>query len=1436
MEFASCGVGFLASLDKSFKNSILLEGLTALKNVDHRGGSNLQGTLGDGAGIMTSIPFELLGIDAQGSAVASIFAPRNQEKYQKSIEVFEKVFAHYGLHITGYRDVPIERDILDSKALEIMPRLLHAFIKRPGHCRTQSSFDELLYMAKQMVRTRQQEVGIHKEFFFSSLSSRTIVYKALATSHQLEKFYGDLRDPRFKTNFVLFHRRFSTNTLSSWDKVQPFRMIAHNGEINTIAGNKDAAFSREKAIGLRTDQLITHEGCSDSGNLNGMVEALKYRSSIPHLNEILSIMMPPAQAHQSSYFQFWSRAMEPWDGPALVAFSDGKSIGAKLDRNGFRPCRWHQTKDTFYLCSEAGAFPLPAHKILAQGSLHAGRSANIHMLNGSVNFNNPDKTEVNKNAVFDARLTPLDYLESKDTGPKYLQKMPLFYYTKEDLLREIYPMVEKGIGAIGSMGDTARFPAMSDIHRSLYDYFFQDFAQVTNPPLDYLREKLVTEMFVFLGRKPNIFAPKELIPTPPAFRLPGPVMSLGQLEFLNNLAVEDSAQTIKVQTIDIIFDRESASVDFIQAIENKAMEADQAIRNGATTIILSDRRATYEHPPIPALLVMRAVQLKLNALGMRLKTSIIIDSGEIKNAHQIAVLISFGASAVCPYIALDIARFENLSSIAKLFPAQREQRLIKALTDGLMKIMGKMGISVLRSYQGAELFTILGLDGEILKLFFPGHTLYMGGLTIASIHRNILACIEQSKDGQRPHNFIYKEHPKEARGERHSLTSQRAKLAYKIAQTKFSSAGSWELFALYKKQLAEYPINIRHLFALKEKKISLDEVEPAAAILKRFGSGAMSFGSISAEAQRDIIHAFRAFNGRSNSGEGGENPYYFRDGTTASIKQIASGRFGVTAEYLMTSDEIQIKIAQGAKPGEGGQLMGVKVNEQIAQARFSTAGVSLISPPSQHDIYSIEDLKQLIYELKELKPGVRVSVKLVSGKNIGAIALGVVKAGADIIQISGGDGGTGAANLMSMKHAGLPWEIGLLEVHKMLASVDLRRNILLRVDGGLLTGFDIILGAIFGADEFDFGKLSLVAEGCIMARVCEKNTCPTGIATQDAKFKGRYKGKVEEIVNLFTYLAQDVRLELAHLGFTRLQDIIGKTELLKESERFSALIKGNNINLQYFLKYSPHDYFSGQWNDYSINSLNQKIMQAVTEDRQNLLDLSIMSTDRAVPATLAGYLAKAVILQRREAGGVKNLPAGEASYQLNFTGSAGQGFAVFNTHGMHLRLAGEANDSVAKGMAGGQVVIIPHPQASFKSCDNVLVGNACLYGATGGELYIRGRAGDRFCVRNSGALAVIEGAGLHACEYMTGGKAFILGRALENIGAGMTGGELYTLPVNLPNINTDYLRQIPLHEKDHFMIKQTLQKHFKETASLVAKLALAEIDHYLLTLLKFIPH
>lgn len=1438
-EHSACGVGFIANRHNQASHDMLQQALKALAHLEHRGACASDRQTSDGAGVMTDIPYDMLGIEEGKAAIANLFLPRDGRERVRSLEAFEQAFTFLGMNIREYREVPINAAVLGPLAKETLPVMRQAIIERPSFCTTRFSFDRRLHIGKQAARTRLNQKGIKDQFTFCSISSRTIVYKALTTADKLADFYPDLLDPAFVTRFAVFHRRFSTNTSSSWDRAQPFRLLGHNGEINTIAGNRSWSFSREMSMGIPESELLTHEGISDSGSFNEMVEAMKFRSSMTKLRDILAIMVPPAD-QESSFYQFWGRAMEPWDGPALMVYADGESVGARLDRNGFRPCRWTKTSDTFYLASEAGPFEIDESLIEQKGALSAGAAIEMDLLSGSLDLDASAKY-LKDNTVtsdYDPQLRPLKAGKT-EIEPAHLERKLLFGYTKEDMDKILLPMITSGKEPIGSMGDTARPAMLSDVPRGFFDFFYQNFAQVTNPPLDYLRESAITDLRTYLGAKPNLFSPVELIPPEPAFVLDSPILSLAQMAHLRQEA--DGRPGLRYRELHTLFDREAGPQGLKGALDQIEQQAVKAAEEGITILILTDRKANSDQPPIPSLLALRAAVQALNNSGLRLRTSIIVHSGEIRETHHIGALISYGSAAVCPYLALEIARYENNRKLNALEPEKREANLVEAFTSGLLKIMAKMGISVVRSYQSAKLFTPMGLSHQITDHYFPGLDNPIGGLTLAQIAENILKQThpDQLEISKLPNTFQYKEHNKEAQGERHNMTNNRSKLLHKLVRENHLPEERAALYQTYADASDQGPaLALRHLLRLKPDTVASSKQPELNDILRRFGSGAMSFGAISAESQRDIILAMQEIGGRSNSGEGGENPYYFSQGITASTKQIASGRFGVTSEYLITAEEFQIKMAQGAKPGEGGQLMGVKVTADIARARHSTPGVDLISPPPMHDIYSIEDLKELIYELKQFNPATRVSVKLVAGTNIGTIAVGVAKAGADIIQISGGDGGTGAASLSSMKHAGLPWELGLMEVHRSLVKNQLRDHITLRVDGGLHTGRDIAIAAAMGAQEFDFGKYLLVAQGCVMARICEKNTCPTGIATHNPKFKAKYIGTKEHVVEALTLIAEHVVSILKALGLASLDDLVGRTDLIELDPAQQATITSRGFNLDFFTGpgYCPAKDQPNLFAD-QLNPLNARILEeAWHKDKQHEtshLYFDIHNTDRGILSTLAGEMARAKHQQRQQVGESDERPYGKKTF--TFKGSAGQGFAAFLMEGTEVMLWGEANDSVAKSMSGGRVVIRPAKSSSFDAHQNAIIGNCALYGATGGALYVNGRAGDRFAVRNSGALAIAEGAGMHACEYMTGGTVILLSSDARNIGAGMTGGQLYIFEDQKADINNEYLVEQSVAHEDEVFLKQTLQDYIEATSSRYAHQILDEWSIRKLRLRKYLP-
>ncbi|MEM6369433.1 MAG: glutamate synthase large subunit [Myxococcota bacterium] len=1419
-ERAACGVGFVASTTQEADRDVVDQALLGLCRVEHRGGRLADRKTGDGAGLMTEIPFALLGVEPGSCAVATWFSMLPPSSEGGAFEVLNQALAARGLSVAHRRAVPVNTGVLGRQARELLPRIHQLFIEKPKFCRTESSFGTLLHLARQAARTALSRSGFEDALVPVSVSTRTIVYKALTQSQDLADFYPDLQSPDYVSRFALFHRRFSTNTRTSWDKVQPFRMVAHNGEINTIEANRAWSYSREQALGLPKNELMTRSGISDSGYLNEMVEALRYRSSIPHLSEILAIMIPPASAQSNAFYKFWSRAVEPWDGPAFVAFSDGELVGARLDRNGFRPGRWLQTRSRFYLASEAGLFDVEEADILRKGALHGGRGVHVKLATGEVHFRDPSESRENYNASFDPRLEKLGQAEPTPDRD-VLDGLALFGVSKEEIDEVLVPMALDGKEPIGSMGDTARLAVMSDQPRSFFDFFFQNFAQVTNPPLDHLRERLVTDLSCHLGRRPNVFEPKTLIPLTPGLELSSPVLTPRQMAALREAPVtsahERSFETVEV---DMTFPRVKGPKGLAYALEQLSEKVLAAIRGGCSILILSDRRAKYERPPIPSLLALQSASRVLTDHGHRLDASLVVEAADVRSTHHLAALVGFGAGAVAPHLAFAVAERMEHRRLKDTDRNETVARIRTAFDAGLLKIMSKMGISTVQGYKNSKLFTAVGLGRKLLEDLFPGLSAAVGGFELEDVAQRILEVSERERTlGPQVliDAYLLREQRKGEKGEAHSMTAELSKRVHAFCADRSDGFEAWSEYEAYLATCeARGPTTLRDLWKLREDRpIPVEDVQPGLEITRRFGSGAMSFGAISAESQRDLIKGMAAIGGRSASGEGGENPFYEIDGTTATVKQVASGRFGVTAEYLMMGEEIEIKVAQGAKPGEGGQLMGLKVDAAIAKARHASEGVDLISPPPLHDIYSIEDLRQLIYELKQLKPGVQVTVKLVSGAHVGTIATGVVKAGADVVQVSGGDGGTGAASLSSMRHAGLPWEIGLASAHQALLAEGLRSHCILRVDGGLRHGQDIVKAACLGAEEFGFGKLILIAEGCIMARVCQKNTCPRGIATHDPKFKKKYRGSPDDVATLMRYLAEDVRRSLARMGFVHLEDVVGRGELLERGEAMPQ------VDLGALARPAPHRGFMGPALDERASRANARLLEdlgpAIRGEAEVEVETKIRSTDRATLATAAGAMALTLAQHRR--GG----PA-PRSARVRFRGSAGQGFCAFLTAGLEVELWGEANDSVAKSMSGGRLVIRPPANAPYAAAENTILGNGCLYGATGGELFADGLAGDRFAVRNSGATAVIEGVGLHACEYMTGGTVVILGGVSYNVGAGMTGGELFLRAECLPLVNTEYIVARDLSTEDQARLVHLVRRHAELTGSASAARLLENED------------
>ncbi|MGZ8831631.1 MAG: glutamate synthase large subunit [Thermoanaerobaculia bacterium] len=1260
-----CGVGFIADLHGNTRRSLLPLALTALSRLAHRGALDADGRTGDGAGVMTEIPRSIFGVD--DIAVGSLFLPRQREAAACARRILTTSLASHGLALTDWREVPVDDNALGEKAKSCRPDIFQVIVTRNSDMNA-GEFERRLVAARK--ETEQRATASHlDDFYIASLSHRTLVYKALVRAVDLAAFYTDLRNPEFETSFVLFHQRFSTNTLPSWAMTQPFRLLAHNGEINTISGNRSW---------MRAAGTPVAEGTSDSASLD----------------EAFSLQPCSAAACR--------RLLDTWEGPALVAFSDGRTVGAALDHNGLRPARYVVTNNGLVLvASEAGVLDVDEAEILHRGRIGPGGMLAVDLERGELIDSEEPSPGLRPPSPASGR--------GHSAGPKpSIETLRAFSYTHDELQMILGPMFEKGMEPLGSMGDDTPLAVLSARPRLLFSYFKQRFAQVTNPPIDPLRESLV--------------------------------MSLGE-------PLLDS-EDVSGEPLSLLFE---SPLD--EALDRLLANAAIAARNGAACLVLSDRGVDSSHAAIPSLLAVSAVHQHLVREGLRLDTSIVADTGEARDDHQIAALLGFGADAVCPWLALDLA-------------GENRDRYRDAITKGLLKIMSKMGVSTMRSYRGAQLFEALGISGDVIERHFTGTPSPIGGIGLDDIEREVL---QRHHDAYRSGTtalqdegfFRYRQ-----RGEAHAFEPRVIKALHKAIES-----GTPMDYKTYAGLVhARDPLTLRDLLEFRSGgSIPLQEVEPAGAIVRRFMTAAMSLGALSSEAQQVLAAAMNRMDARSNSGEGGEPPEVYGTVTSHRIKQVASGRFGVTAEYLMGADEIQIKIAQGSKPGEGGQLPGHKVTPFIARVRHAQPGQTLISPPPHHDIYSIEDLAQLVYDLKRVNPSATVSVKLVSSAGIGTIAVGVAKAHADAIEISGHDGGTGASPLGSIKNAGTPWELGLSEVQQALTLAGLRGRVRLQVNGGLKTGRDVVMAAILGAEEFGFGTAALVAVGCVMARQCHLNTCPAGIATQREDLRAKFNGTADDVVRFFTAVAEEVRGILSMLGARGLDDVVGRTELLEQ--RIPTTGKASKLRLDPLLVA-----FGGPRR--CMQTRNDPPETGSRIDEQVLgrlrftgppveMSFAITNADRSVGARIAGEMSRQ-----------------HADVTLTFRGSAGQSFGAFAVDGMRLILDGEANDYVGKGMSGGEIIV------RNKDTRHVIAGTTLLYGATGGRAFIAGRTGERFAVRNSGAFAVVEGTGDHACEYMTAGAVVILGPTGRNAGAGMSGGALFVFDpdAQLANrINTEYV-------------------------------------------------
>ncbi|MCS7221089.1 MAG: glutamate synthase large subunit [Anaerolineae bacterium] len=1396
-EHDACGIGFIVDIQGRRSHALLRQALTAVANMAHRGAVADDGQTGDGAGILVQVPYRLLAeeLAALGKevpppgalGVGMIFLPRDLAQAARCRAYVEAAVHDQGLRFLAWRPVPVEPAAIGSRARACRPQIEQALIARPDGL-DEVTFERRLLLARKVAERHVRQDGL-SGFYVASMSARTILYKGMLLSPQLPRFYLDLSDPRFETALAVFHQRYSTNTFPNWERAQPFRMLCHNGEINTLQGNINWMRAREPHLrsSVWGDQVevlrpVIDLSGSDSAMLDNALELLVLSGR--DIRHALMMLIPEAWQNVPefdpdlrAFYRYHACLIEPWDGPAGVIYTDGRIVGACLDRNGLRPVRYLVTHDGLALCaSETGVLDIEPSRIAIKGKLGPGQMIAVDTEAGQFLGNEEIKRLFARQRPYGrwlslhlASIAPVSLPSGNGHGlhSSLMHLQAAFGYTSEELAMILKPMAQDGHDPVGSMGDDTPLAALSDKPRPLFNYFKQRFAEVTNPPIDPLRERMVMSLHVLLGRRGSLL--EESPEHARLIELSSPILQDDELEALRRMP--------HTATISALWPVAEGAAGLERAVQALCQAAEAAVDTGASVLILSDRDVDAERAPIPSLLAVGAVHHHLIRQGKRMLASLVVETGEAREVHHAAALIGYGASAVNPYLALASARAiaeEGRLRNKELTADQAAANFVHALEKGILKVMSKMGISTVDSYCGAQIFEALGLREELVERCFTGTPLHAGDVGFEQIAQDVLQWHEQAFGGPKPrldHPGYYK--PRKD-GEYHAFNQTVVEALHKAVRHPAALNGRFsEGFARYREyaDLANHPpvpTDPRHLLRLRSDRspIPIEEVEPIESIVRRFSTAAVSHGAISIEAHETLAIAMNRLGAASNSGEGGEDPARYGTERNSKIKQVASGRFGVTPAYLMSAEELQIKMAQGSKPGEGGQIPGHKVTEEIARIRHTVPGVALISPPPHHDIYSIEDLAQLIYDLKQINPEARVSVKLVAQMGVGTIAAGVAKGYADTILISGHSGGTGASPLGSIKNAGIPWELGLAETQQTLILNGLRGRVRLRADGGLRTGRDVLVAALLGADEYSFGTSALIAEGCIMARVCHLNTCPTGVATQDPELRKKFAGTPEQVMAFFRYVAEEVRELLAHLGYRSLDEVIGRVDLLEPIENSPLDLRrvvatpdpSGAQPIRNMAERNPLP--AGQ----TLNDrILQDAMEAVEYGHRVRLSYQITNADRTVGARLAGAIAREF--------GDDGLP--EGTIEIEFHGSAGQSFGAFCIAGMRLLLIGDANDYVGKGMSGGEIAIRPPATVTYPWHEAAIVGNTVLYGATGGALYVAGRAGERFAVRNSGAVAVVEGVGDHGCEYMTGGAVVILGETGWNFGAGMTGGVAY---------------------------------------------------------------
>ena len=1458
-EHDSCGIGFVAHIKGIKSNEIIRRGLEVLKNMDHRGATNSDNTSGDGAGILIQVPHDF--IVKQGIAVPSpgkygtglVFLPCNPEEARLCEAVLEKHFKEEGLELIGYRDVPVDSAVVGEIARASEPFIRQVFVKANLE---QDALERKLYLARKLTEKEIRESSLKEKdsFYIPSLSSKVMIFKGMLTPEQLRTYFLDLKDPDMRSAIALIHSRFSTNTFPTWDLAQPFRMMAHNGEINTVTGNRLWMHARESLLkseifgdDLKKLLPVIEPGKSDSASLDNVLEFLLMNGrTIPHA---ICMLIPesfndknPIPDSLKAFYEFQSTLMEPWDGPASIVFSDGRYIGGTLDRNGLRPSRYVIThNDLIVMASEVGVQQFSAQEIKSKGRLRPGKLLLVDTQLGIIIPDEEVKAELTRrypynNWLRDNRIEIDDIAVKQRVTSSLGKEFPVyarvFGYSKEDMKDVIRPMAIDANEPTGSMGSDMPMAIFSEKPQRFYSYFRQIFAQVTNPPIDPIREGLVMSLTNYIGS-----AMSNILEESPEhcklIKIDSPVLTNTDLGKIKDLKHEQFTHSV----IPMVFPVKEGEAGFRKAIDNMLELAEKAVDDKMNFIILTDRKVSEEMAPIPSLLAVSAVHHHLIRLKKRMQIGLIVETGEAREVMHFALLLGYGASMINPYLAF--AAIADLIRNGEINLDYREARYnyMKAIDKGLLKIISKMGISTLRSYHGSQIFEAVGVNKEIINRYFTGTPSRIGGIGFEGIYNEALAFHEKAYAGD-PDEFSFQTDGVftfRKNGEHHAWNPETIGLLQWAARN--NDYSKFKEFSALTDKENQRPVFIRGALRWKSNPIDISLVESEEEIMKRFVTGAMSYGSISKDAHEALAIAMNTIGGRSNTGEGGENSERFYKNTRSAIKQIASGRFGVTNNYLINADELQIKIAQGAKPGEGGQLPGFKVDKIIAKLRNSTPGITLISPPPHHDIYSIEDLAQLIFDLRCTNPKAKISVKLVSEQGVGTIAAGVAKAYADLIVISGCEGGTGASPTSSIRHAGLPAELGIAEAHQTLVLNNLRGRVRLQTDGQLKTGRDVMIMGLLGAEEFGFATSALITLGCVMMRKCHLNTCPAGIATQDEALRKRFTGKSEHIINFLRFVAREVREYLADIGYRHFDDIVGRTDLLFQSHDsvtpktkcldLSALIYFPEASKKNALRYSNQTVNTVK--DVMDHRLIREANKAIKSGEKVWIAHDIRNVDRTIGAMLSGEISKRY--------GEKGLP--EDTINCTFYGSAGQSFGAFLVKGVNFKLEGDANDYLGKGLSGGTISVVPPAGSGFVPEENIIIGNTILYGATSGKVFVRGIGGERFCVRNSGAIAVVEGVGDHCCEYMTGGRVVVLGKTGRNFAAGMSGGIAFVLNVDG---NFDYfcnkglVELTPLEDKSDIQeLQELISQHLLHTQSLLAAKILTNWDEYLPKFVKVIP-